>query len=375
MKVCHLSVLRGFAGLGEQLSNEQAAAKLLSGVDWDVKAFFAVSDTSANCVTRLPWGFRGLLSRKLFAWLWLLKHGRKYDWVLMRYDPSDPFGPVFAPFLKHRVSVHHAKEVEAMPAIRAGWRGSLAGLIERLCGHRTIRHADGIIAVTDEIRRYQLNRVASYTDLPSSVYPNGVVLDSLPLLDDHRPTDAWVLGFMATQFQPWHGLDQLLDALSDWLAEPSGQSNRKQVILHLMGELLPPEIAAIKQLRTMAGDQLLIHVHGHTGPVQCREIFAHCHVGLGSFALERQGLTEASTLKVREMLAYGVPIYSGHPDSALPDSFPYYVCGAVNIDSILHFAQAHVTATREAIRSEAAPLIDKRACISGVVDFLKSLPR
>ena len=375
MKVCHLSVLRGFAGLAAQLSYEQSAAKTIEGVDWEVKAFFAVSNNAGGCVRRLPPGFRGLVSRKLFAWLWLCWNARKYDWVLMRYDPADPFGPIFAPFIPRRISVHHTKEIETMPATRSGWRGALATRIERFCGHRTIRHADAILAVTDEIRDYQCNRIASFGNRPSAVYPNGVMVDLIQLGADKRPSDYWVMGFMATQFQPWHGLEHLLTELRIWVQSET-EKDHKGVLLHLMGQISAEQKTAIDELNALApSDRLQIKTHGHLNASGCQEVFSQCHIGLGSFGFGRDGLMEGSTFKVREMLAYGVPVYSGHKDAALSEDFPYYQQGKPEIQKILDFAQLHSQTSRERVRAAATPWIDKKHCVARVVNFLQTLPR
>ena len=53
----------------------------------------------------------------------------------------------------------------------------------------------------------------------------------------------------------------------------------------------------------------------------------------------RNGLTDGCTLKVREMLAMGLPIFSGHKDTALPDNFPYYFSEGGNIEDIIEFSK------------------------------------
>jgi hypothetical protein len=45
------------------------------------------------------------------------------------------------------------------------------------------------------------------------------------------------------------------------------------------------------------------------------ELCSFCHIGLGSFALQRKALNDASTLKMREYGARGLPVVYGHLDN------------------------------------------------------------
>lgn len=368
LRVCHLSVLRGFSGLRNQLGYEVTAAETLEGVTWDVRAFFHYVD-KASYIDQVPRLFRVLILRNLFAWLWLLRHARHYDFVLVRHMPFDPFALLFAPLVRNRITVHHANEVEEMPHIRPGWQGNAAGLLEKLTGYVAIRTAKGLMAVTEELRSYEKRRCKLDEFFPSMVYPNGILPEQVPMVEDKRPVNRLVIGFMATQFQDWHGLDLLLDA---FIQSCHKLAAKEPITLHLLGRLSPQQLEQVAVLSKLAGAPTIVS-HGHLSAEACQEVFAECHLGIGSLAIERDGLKEAATLKVREMLAFGVPIYSGHTDVSIPSSFPFYRHGTVCIAELLAFADELRGVSRSAVREAALPLIDKRVSMQKVVSFLNEL--
>jgi hypothetical protein len=361
-------VLRGFSGLRNQLRYELIGAQTLEGVTWDVRAFFHHADEAPH-VDQIPRLFRVIILRNLFAWLWLVRYARRYDFVLVRHMPFDPFALLFAPLVRNRVTVHHSNEVESMPHVRPGWQGNAAALLEKLTGYVAIRTARGLMAVTDELRSYEMRRCRLDERFPSMVYPNGILPERVVMVEDKRPSDRLVLGFMATQFQDWHGLDLLLDAFIQSCHESAA---KEPITLHLMGELLPQKLKQVEVLSKLTGAPTIV-LHGHVAAQACREVFAECHVGIGSLAIEREGLKEAATLKVREMLAFGIPIYSGHTDVSIPSSFPFYRHGKVCIADLLAFAEEMRGVSRQEVREAALPLIDKRVSMQKVVSFLNEL--
>jgi len=80
---------------------------------------------------------------------------------------------------------------------------------------------------------------------------------------------------------------------------------------------------------------------------------------------------EGTTLKVREMLAMGLPVFSGHRDSALPDTFPYYASrNVMKLADLYNFACSMKGVTRGEVRDAAAPFIEKRFAMQGVINWL-----
>jgi hypothetical protein len=74
-------------------------------------------------------------------------------------------------------------------------------------------------------------------------------------------------------------------------------------------------------------------------------------------------MREACTLKVREYLANGLPVYAGHVDSGLPINFPYFFTGPPRIPEILEYARRVRNVDRVSVSSEAKSFIDKEALL------------
>jgi hypothetical protein len=74
----------------------------------------------------------------------------------------------------------------------------------------------------------------------------------------------------------------------------------------------------------------------------------------------RQDLVEGSTLKVRELLGLGLPIYSGHIDAALPTDFIFYRCATkIVIEDMFGFAMEMKKYNRNDVRALSLPYIQK----------------
>lgn len=365
MKVIHLSVARQFSpGQLKQLGMEQSASTRLPAGKWCTLAYHD-GPAVDGLVKRVPWLFRSVFARKLWTWLVALSASRKCDFLVMRHVTFDPYGPLFAPFIRNRVSVHHAKEVEELRLIRGGWRGRAASAVERVCGRITARHVRAILGVTLEIARYQCS--ARGVDKPIGVYSNGIDPLLVPVLDDHRSHGEVVVAFICGTFAEWHGLDKLVAAVD----AHADDAEMRRLTIHLIGGLTAEQFAEVTATRAR---REVFRSHGLLGADQYRLILAGCDVGLGSLAMERQNLREGSTLKVREMLAMGLAVYSGHEDIALPKEQGFaHVTSAVSVHELVSFAEATKLITRRSIRERSLGYVDKLASMETVMTRLHSL--
>ncbi len=364
--VLHLTVVNQLtAGQLKQLCFEAQGAHQLADASWTTRCWHC-GPLQAPFVRQIPAPFRGLWGRKLFAWLLCLSASRRFDIVLLRHTTFDPFAFLFAPWVGCRVSVHHAMEIEELRLVRPGLSGRLASWLERFSGRFSLRFAKAVLGVTQEIADYEcrVHRVRK----PASVYPNGIDPRDLPVLGDGRDPAAVQAAFICGEFSPWHGLDKLLDAA----AQCADRRLDGSLTIHLIGRLHHDQQKAVAACRH---PDIRFIVHGHLPDAQYRTILEACDFGIASLAMERQGLTQASTLKVREMLALGLPVYSGHRDLALPSEQPFVlVAEAVDLPTMMAFGRRTKTISRQAVRSQSLPLIDKRAAMAQVVAFLRALP-
>jgi glycosyltransferase involved in cell wall biosynthesis len=246
-------------------------------------------------------------------------------------------------FLGPYYTVHHTFE-EAELAASSHRVARLLLFLERTLGRRTVARARGIICVTSEIASYELGRLPSRAERPVLIYPNGVLYsddgDELPDMRGHQVE----VVFLSSQFFGWHGLDDLLESMS---------RSREDVVVHLAGVVPEP-------LLRKASEDRRIRVHGTLDPSAVGQLIARGWVGLSSFGLAQKKMTEACTLKVREYLRAGLPVYAGHRDSALPADFPYFRQGQADLASIVAYAREMRAAPRAAVSRMARPYIDKQ---------------
>jgi len=348
LKVLHFCVFKKFnLGIKTQLLAESKAAEsILPDNSWHVTAFSEdIPESDIMYQPRLlrKGPFRKLvnyISLRVYAYLWLLRNQKKYDFILIRYSPGDIFLFFTCLLMKTPyMTVHHTIE---MDEIRLGNRlvNKIQVLFERLFGRIIRKKAAAIIGVTQEICDAQLEVIPYRKDIDVYVYPNGIGYQSNVITDQRGRVPE--LLFVASYFAPWQGLDRLIRA---------AKSSEGVLIVHVVGELNASDKAALET------DSRFI-VHGRKSQNEIIEIAQKCCLGLSSFALDRKGMTQAATLKVREYLMLGLPVYSGHED-VFPQTFSYYRKGEANIDDILDYVAEIEHAPRATVALLASDYIDK----------------
>lgn len=73
-------------------------------------------------------------------------------------------------------------------------------------------------------------------------------------------------------------------------------------------------------------------------------------------------MLEACTLKVREYLAFVLPVYPGHCD-VFPQNFPYFRMGDACVDSIIEYAKQCAEVDRESVSFLASKNIGKKSLL------------
>jgi hypothetical protein len=223
--------------------------------------------------------------------------------------------------------------------------------LERYIGHKVLERAVGIIGVTPEIVEYELSRLTN--PKPAYCYPNGIDLGRYRIVQDRRkgiPKFIFVASFDA----PWHGVDLLLKELG---------RTKNSFELHLVGDI---------SLKTYSDDNRFVY-HGLQDERYIDDLVSKCDVGLGSFALFRKHMTQACPLKIRQYLAMGLPVFSGHIDSGLPVNFPFYKHDSLNAEKLLAFAQESRMYSREEVRSESSKYIDKTQLMEKLLSWIGSV--
>lgn len=361
MKIVHLTVARQLThGQANQLRFEHDAAEKLDVAEWTTLAYHNGLVTEPY-MRGIPLLFRTIFMRNLWGWLVALQLSRSHDVVLMRHMTFDPFGFIFAPLIRNRVSVHHAKEVEELRLIRKGWKGRAASWLEQRSGVFAVRRAMAVLGVTQEIAEYEQQTRAPEKRI--GVYPNGVDVEKVALLADTRSKNKIQAAFICGTFSQWHGLDKLILAAD----EHGMQQGNTPLIIHLIGRLSNQQkldIAATEARRAV------FKAHGLMIEADYRPLLECCDIGIASMAMERQNLHEGSTLKVREMLATGLPVYSGHKDVALPEGEDFVkITTRPTVAEMIEFATHVKRISRNHVRERSRSRIDKGEAMAAVARF------
>lgn len=358
-RIFHLTSSKNLtAGQRQQLEAEFNASVNLDKLEWTTRALHTQSPV-LQFERQFPLFFRLRFLRALYAWIIILKESKEYDLVLLRHMTMDPFSLIFSPLIKNRLSIHHAKEVEELKLIRNNWKGNLASKLESITGRCSVNNTLALIGVTEEIARYQNFTRVSNKKIFS--YPNGIDINKISLADDNRENKNVIhIAFVCGTFSEWHGLDLLIDAIEKFV------SSSIKINIHLIGKL------PAKYLHKLESNSEFV-IHGYMSKDQYLKVISKCDIALGSLAMFRQNLHEGSTLKVREMLALGVPIYSTHIDSSLKDNSMFYFKDSdVDIQNMIDFASEMKGYTRDIVRNSTTKYINKREILENLIVELES---
>ncbi len=232
------------------------------------------------------------------------------------------------------------------------------------------KYSDGIVGVTDQITRYQLSRSGD-PDKPHITIGNGFNVDSVSV---RKPVACQVQDLnllCVANVNRWHGLDRLIRGLGAYRGPV-------RVMLHIAGD--GPELSGLKKLmnESDAGDKVIFH--GFSTGKDLDDLFNTCDIAIGSLALHRIGLTEASVLKAREYCARGIPYIIASADPDFSDDFPFIFRipadeTPVDLQKVIEFAHRVCTdpAHPRKMRSYAAENLDWSVKMKRLKAFLETL--
>lgn len=184
------------------------------------------------------------------------------------------------------------------------------GLLNRALRGSLLANAAGLVFVTSELATSP--GFAKFSK-PSVVIANGIRLESIPPQDaPANPTPN--LAFLGQPGCPWHGVDKVL-ALAR--ARPQWRF-----------DLVGPGPSDVPQRSAN------VTAHGRMTAGDYQAVLRRADVGIGSLAMHRNGLQEASTLKVREYLASGIPVILAYDDTDFPGDEPFLLRLANREDNI-----------------------------------------
>jgi len=174
--------------------------------------------------------------------------------------------------------------------------GKIYSLYNRLTRGIILRRVHGLVTVSRELA--VSSAFASYRR-HTQVIANGWELDDFPQLP--APSNKIPrLVFIGNPGYPWHGVDKLV-ALARFVPD---------IRLDIIGYHGLPDLEPLPTNITL---------HGYLALQEYKSVLSSSDVAISSLALHRVQLEEASPLKSRECLAFGLPMVISYIDTDLDD--------------------------------------------------------
>jgi len=269
--------------------------------------------------------FEKLAKKSLMSRLWRAKKIRTIiSDIITTMDKSDilyyrAFGSLmlsyipitfFRPFRRCRIISEH-NSIEFRELLLEGSYGSV--IRNLVLGNFIIGQSDGIVGVTEEITSYWKRRLF-YRAIPHVTIPNGFFVTSVPVrkLPSYTPQELHVL--FVGNVSRWHGLDRFIQGVAAY-------HGPVHVNLHIVGD--GDELENMKTLTHTLAVTRSVHFHGFLGGPDLDKVFDRYHIAMGSLGIHRNGLKQASALKVREYCSRGIPFMISNDDPDFPATFPY----------------------------------------------------
>lgn len=170
---------------------------------------------------------------------------------------------------------------------------------------RVLRAASGFVFVSGELA--ELAHFQRYAKNPL-ILGNGIDLGKIPPPSrnaseaDGDPAPVRLV-FLGSAGQPWHGMDELAALAKlqpDWKFDVVGIS--------------PNELAYVPPN---------MELHGRLSVEEYQPLLDRADIAVGTLALYRKDMQEASPLKVREYLANGLPVLIAYQDTDFAGSVPF----------------------------------------------------
>ena len=206
--------------------------------------------------------------------------------------------------------------------------------VDLMVGKLMRRRADGIVGVTNEITSYEIMRSGDFNK-PHITIGNGIEVEKIRLRKPPIYTGKELRILCVASFlSRWHGFDRLLRGLALY----RGSIKVRVYIVGDGQELL--------DLRQMVKDLKLEGIVVFTGFISGSafdDLFDTFHIAVGSLALHRMDMKEASVLKARDYCARGIPFLYGSSDPDFPDDLAYIFKvpadeTPINIEDVIRFA-------------------------------------
>ncbi len=231
------------------------------------------------------------------------------DIVYTRYPLGDPSSVSFVKRIPSSIPIVFEQQALVLKELKS-LNKRVYVLFEGLYGKRLVNLAAGVVGVTEGIVAHESHRMKNGRAILIS---NGVGVKAVPLRQPppFEKTRLEILFVGSTN--PWHGLDRLLRGLKEYEGDV-------EITLHIVGIEEDDSLRSLAKTLNIANH---LRFHGFKVGKELDAFFDFCHIGAGSFGIQRKGLTESAGLKMREYCARGLPFFLGHKDPDFSLDFPF----------------------------------------------------
>lgn len=240
----------------------------------------------------------------------------------------------------------------------------------------------------DHIYRYKLkkyvDRIVTFSDdkeifgIPTINVRNGISVDEIFIKSDEEigRNDNNEINLLAVaQFQKTHGYERAIKGMSEYYRN----NPKKKIILHMVGEGKEKKYYERLVLKYDLTDY--VKFYGLKRKDELQPFYQNADIALGAFGGYKRRVRISSALKIREYLAYGIPVVSGMYEDAFEDeTCKFYLqfpndSTVVSIDRIVDFydklyGQYSVKELRKLIHEYAKTHLDMSVTMRPVIDYL-----
>lgn len=331
--ICYWDAFR-IGGVGEKI-NVQAAEWRMRGHEVEIFCLSPPAPPRGSPAFDGPIFAFESAAQRFVATCKLERAVRRYapECIYVRYDLFAP--PLVRTFRAAPCAIEINSGRDEL-RLRRGSAVSCYGEINRVL---TTRGASGLVFVSHEL----VQRSGFSTQgKPWVVIANGADgarIGRSPAPANERPR----IVFLAGSLNDWHGLDKLL-----WLAEQMPDADF---------DIVGPEPADLNA--TLPANAT---AHGLLAPGEYRPILANSDIALGTLALHRKNMSEASPLKVRSYLLHGLPVVIAYDDTDFLGDAPWYLLKLPNTESNVrdHLDDIRSFVQRSRGRRVPRELVDER---------------
>ncbi len=342
MKIAHINYFANTvpAGVAKKIQQQAKAAKKLA-IDMD---FLIVNPSIEADEDNLKFiKFQTISKSRVFSGIeryffqfYLLEKNidfDQYDYIILRYPGVGLAGMHFVKKFGYKmITEHHSNKVAELKIQKKNLSMMLTIFLENTYAPKFLSKIKGLIGVTNEIREIELNKCKC--NVNTCTVSNGIDVTGT-LFTGFKKFNGQELHiiFVASKFDPWQGLDNLLNGLKKY-------KGNVFIHLNLIGDVSAKDIRTIDEINN---DIVNINLLGKKYGVELDKEFKDSNIAISSLALYRKNMEEACSLKTREYIARGIPFVYSYNDSDLAGDEVFALKLPVNdtfidIDEIIKFA-------------------------------------